>query len=391
MKHLKNKTLPGDSATVAINSLVQQKMNEGVKIYNLSAGEPKLPPHPSIVAAATRALEQGQTLYPPVAGISELRHRASTWMNTTYGCSLAKENCLVVNGGKFGIYLLMQLLIQPHDEVIIPAPYWVSYPALTQLFGSLPVIVETEKAQGWKLTPQSLKKACTPQSKVLILNNASNPTGALYTQEELLALLHVAHEQDLLVIADEVYSALTYDGQPFISCGSFLQFRDRVIIIQSCSKNFSMTGWRIGFVFAPPSMISSLTVLMSQSTSGVNTISQWAALAALDEKNHVSSWVQQCMQKRRDTVIEAIGTSFGITVQPPLSSLYVFLSLHNLGFEQNNSEEFCKQALEEAHVALVPGVAFGQEGYVRLSFGGNEEDLRAGIKALAHWVHTRKK
>lgn len=381
------KILPEDSATVVINSLAQQKINAGIKIYNLSAGEPKLPPHPSIVTAATHALEQGHTLYPPVSGIPELRLLASEWMNEVYGCSFQKENCLVVNGGKFGIYLLMQLLVQEHDEIIIPSPYWVSYPAMSKLFGGVPVIVETQETTGWKLTPQALKNACTTKSKLLILNNATNPTGALYTESELAELLQIAHEQGLLVIADEVYSALTYNEHNYISCGSFPQFQDHVIIIQSCSKNFAMTGWRIGFVFAPQHLIQPLTALVSQSTSGVTTLSQWAAVGALNELENVCSWVKQCMQKRRDTLMNALSQYFDLTIQPPASSLYVFISLSSLGFKKKNSAEFCKQALEEAHVALVPGIAFGTEGYVRLSFGGSEEDLTAGIHALAQWCN----
>ena len=380
--------LPENSATVVINSLAQQKINAGIKIYNLSAGEPKLLPHPSITTATIDALEQGHTLYPPVSGVPELRHLASEWMNEMYGCSFKKENCLVVNGGKLGIYLLMQLLLEEDDEVIIPAPYWVSYPAITQLFGGAPILVETQETNGWKLTPQSLKNACSTKSKILILNNATNPTGALYTESELAELLQIAHEQNLLVIADEVYSALTYDEHTYVSCGSFPQFQDRVVVIQSCSKNFAMTGWRIGFVFAPPSIIHPLIALVSQSTSGVTTLSQWAAIAALNEINQVSTWVQQCMKKRRDILINAIHQSLGLTIKPPNSSLYVFLSLERLGIKELNSEEFCKHALEEAHVALVPGVAFGKEGYVRLSFGGSEEDLKAGIHALAQWIHS---
>ncbi|KTD67699.1 aspartate aminotransferase [Legionella steelei] len=387
MTHFIKKMLPADSATVAVNSLAQQKINEGIKIYNFSTGEPRLPPHPSIVTATTEALEQGKTLYPPVAGIPELRHLASSWMHKMYGCSFTKENCLVVNGGKFGIYLLMQLLVQQNDEVIIPAPYWVSYPAMAQLFGGTPVMVDTKEAEGWKLTPHALKKACTPQSKLLILNNATNPTGALYSADELAELLHVAQEHNLLIIADEVYSALTYDKQAYVSCGSFPQFQERVVVIQSCSKNFAMTGWRIGFVFAPQSIIQPLTTLVSQSTSGVTTLSQWAAMAALNEANNINIWVQQCMQKRRNAIINALYTAFGISIRPPASSLYLFLSIKNLGFAEENSEEFCKQALEKAHVALVPGIAFGKEGYVRMSFGGNEEDLKTGVEALAQWLH----
>lgn len=388
MNHFKKKILPEDSATVVINSLAQQKINAGIKIYNLSVGEPKLPPHPSIITAVTQALEQGQTLYPPVSGIPELRHLASEWMNEVYGCSFKKENCLVVNGGKFGIYLLMQLLVAENDEVIIPSPSWVSYPTLTKLFGGVPILVETKETEGWKLTPQALKNACSTQSKLLILNNATNPTGALYTESELVELLQIAHEHDILVIADEVYSALTYDEHPYVSCGSFPQFQDRVITIQSCSKNCAMTGWRIGFVFAPPFLIQPLTALVSQSTSGVTTLSQWAAVAVLNEINQVSTWVQQRMQQRRDVLLHALHQFFGLTIKPPVSSLYIFLSLESLGFKNQNSEEFCKHALEEAHVALVPGSAFGKEGYVRLSFGGCENDLKAGIHALAQWLHS---
>ncbi|PWY57624.1 aspartate aminotransferase [Legionella qingyii] len=388
MNYSRTKHVPENSATVVINSLAQQKINAGIKIYNLSVGEPKLLPHPSIVTSTIRALEEGNTLYPPVSGIPELRHLASEWMNKSFGCSFKKENCLVVNGGKLGIYLLMQLLVDEDDEVIIPAPYWVSYPAITKLFGGVPIIVETHETEGWKLTPQSLKNACSSKSRILILNNATNPTGALYTESELAELLQIAREQNLLIIADEVYSALTYDKHAYISCGSFPQFQDRVIIIQSCSKNFAMTGWRIGFVFAPQSIIQPLTALVSQSTSGVTTLSQWAAIAALNEINQVSTWVQQCMQKRRDILIKALHQSLGLTIKPPDSSLYVFLSIESLGFKKLNSEEFCKLALEKADVALVPGVAFGKEGYVRLSFGGNEEDLKAGIHALAQWVHS---
>lgn len=387
MSYSEKKILPKDSATVAINSLAQEKINAGIKIYNLSAGEPKLPPHSSIITAVTQALEQGHTLYPPVSGVPELRRVASEWMNKSYGCSYKNANCLVVNGGKFGIYLLMQLLLQPNDEVIIPSPYWVSYPAITSLFGGVPVMVETRETEGWKLTPRSLRKACTAKSKILILNNAANPTGALYTQSELANLLQVAKDHDLLVIADEVYSALTYDEHTYISCGSFSEFQDRVIIIQSCSKNFSMTGWRVGFVFAPETMIQPLSALVSQSTSGVTTISQWAAIEAIKEINQVNAWVQQCMQKRRDYVIHALYEYLGLKITPPASSLYVFLSLDNLGFKNQNSEKFCKQALEEANVALVPGTAFGKEGYVRLSFGGSEDDLKSGIQALAQWLH----
>lgn len=379
-----------DSATVRINSLAQQKMAAGISVFNLSAGEPKLPPHPALVKAVLAALKQGKTLYPPVSGIIELKKRVSAWMNLQYGSNFNLDNCLVVNGGKFGIYLLAQLLLNPGDEVIMAAPYWVSYPAITQLFGGQPIIVNTTLAEHWKLTPKNLQKVCTPKSKILILNNATNPTGVLYSKQELAAILNVAEEKKLWVIADEVYSGLTYGKEAFISCAAFAEYHDRVLVIQSCSKNFSMTGWRIGFVLGPEIIIKALTSLVGQSTSGVTTISQWAAIAAFKNAKKINNALVKKMQKRRDVLIKALQRYFSITVPAPVSTLYVFIALKDLGVKEKSSVAFCEQALEQAHVAMVPGVAFGKEGYVRLSFGAEEEDLRLGIKKLAAFCQQIK-
>lgn len=372
-----------DSATVAINSIAQQKMAAGIRVFNLSAGEPKLPAHPSIIQGVLEALDQGKVFYPPVSGIPELKKLVCEWMNSAYACHFQEEHCLVVNGGKLGIYLLLQQLLQKEDEVILASPYWVSYPAITKLFGGTPVVIESNEEDGWKITASSLKNACSTKSRILILNNACNPTGTVYTKSELKALLDVASEHDLLVISDEVYSGLTYDDKSFVSCGEFREYQDRVVIIQSCSKNFSMTGWRIGFVFAPPILIKQLTSLVSQSTSGVTTISQWAAVAALKQVDTVTRWVRENMQNRRDVLIKAMRDYFGITITPPSASLYVFIALQQLGVEKITSAEFCKQALEIANVALVPGIAFGKEHFIRFSFGASEEDLKLGVKALA--------
>ena len=377
------KQSPTDSATVMINSLAQQKESAGIKVFNLSAGEPKLSPLLLIVQAVSNALEQGKTLYPPVSGIPELKDLACEWMNRVYACHFQREQCLVVNGGKFGIYLLLQRLVQSGDEVIMASPYWVSYPAITTLFGGSPIVIETHEVQEWKLTAAQLKKACTAKSKILILNNASNPTGTLYTKSELAALLTVAKEHDLFVISDEVYSGLTYDDQRFVSCGEFSEHLERVAVIQSCSKNFAMTGWRIGFVFASPQLIKQLTTLISQSTSGVTTLSQWAAVAALKHVGTLNAWVRKNMESRRNALVQALNDAFAINLIPPPSALYVFVSLDHLGAKKITSDEFCKLALEHANVALVPGIAFGKEGFVRMSFGASEHDLKQGVEALA--------
>ncbi|HVV68255.1 MAG TPA: aminotransferase class I/II-fold pyridoxal phosphate-dependent enzyme [Gammaproteobacteria bacterium] len=381
-----NNSLPIiNSATVMINSLAQQKMAAGVKVYNLSAGEPHLPPHKQVVAATLAVLEQGKIFYPPVAGLPELKQLAAQWMNDSYQCQYKTQNCLVVNGGKFGLYLLLQLLLQPQDEVIIAAPYWVSYPAITQIFAGNPVIVPTTPGNGWKLTLANIKKAYTDKTRILLLNSGTNPTGAVYSRRELAAILKFAAQHDLLVISDEVYSGLTYQDDLYVSCGSFPEYQDRVIVIQSCSKNFSMTGWRIGFVFAAENLISQLTSLVSQSTSGVAKVSQCAAIAVLAKAKQVNTWVRRAMHKRRDVLLSALNTYFKISVDPPIAGLYVFISLKELGIKKMGSPEFCRLALEQANVALVPGEAFGKEGFVRFSFGVQERDLKEGVKALAQF------
>lgn len=372
-----------ESATVAINSLAKQKIAAGINIFNLSAGEPELMPHPIIVDAALQALKQGKTLYPPVAGIPELKQAASQWMNHEYQCNFTADQCVVTPGGKFAIYLLLQYLLKPADEVIIPAPYWVSYPSITELFGGKACIVPTRAEQGWKLTPEQLITVCHTRSRILILNNACNPTGALYSREELQALLAVAKQYDLWVISDEVYSGLCFDDKPYVSCGAFAQHRERVIVVQSCSKSFAMTGWRVGFTFAPPTIIQALTILLGQSTSGTATLSQWAATAALQHSTLVNSYVNGELKKRRNALVNAFNTAFNLQIAAPLSSLYLFVSLPTLGVNELSSQRFCERALAEANVATVPGIAFGQEGFVRLSFGADPERLTQAVAALA--------
>jgi aspartate aminotransferase len=386
MMEITSKNMPESSATVVINSIAQQKIAAGIRVFNLSAGEPKLPTPAVLTNAVGKAIAAGKTTYPPVGGVDELRALASAWMNNTYDCQFTAPECLIVNGGKFGIYLLLQMLLKPGDEVIITAPYWVSYPPMIKLFGGQPVIINTEETAGWKMTAQQLDRAYSTKSKILILNNGANPTGMLYSKKELKTLLAVAKKYNLLVISDEVYSGLVYDNKSYISCGAFSEYGDNVIIIQSCSKNFSMTGWRVGFVFAPTDIIKKLTVLIGQSTSGVTTISQWAAVAALKHANKITISVQKKMQKRRDLIIKSLRQHLGIIVNPPASALYLFIALADLGVANPDSELFCKQALEIANVALVPGKAFGKEGYIRFSFGAVEEDLKEGVKALAQFL-----
>ncbi|MBI4272735.1 pyridoxal phosphate-dependent aminotransferase [Candidatus Uhrbacteria bacterium] len=374
------------SASVMMNSLALEKKSKGQRVYNLAAGEPMVDTHPLVVEAAQKAMQEGKTHYPPVAGIPELRAAVTEWMNTTYATSYTAAQSLVTCGGKYGIFALCQALLEPGDAVLIPAPYWVSYPSMVQLFGGVPIEISTEETNGWKLSIADLERVWTPQTKILMFNNASNPTGVLYSHEEIEKILQWANTKNIIVISDEVYSGLVYDGKKFISCGSFPQFQENTVIIQSCSKHFAMTGWRVGFVFARQEVIKTLTMLQGQSTTGTSSISQWAALAAVQNASEIIPLVRMAMQERRDVVIRTFEESFGKKLLTPSSSLYLFISLALLEREGQSSEMFAMELLEKANIATVPGKAFGKEGYLRFSFGDVPAELELAIIALAAYI-----
>ena len=373
------------SATVTINSLALAKKARGERVYNLSAGEPVMSPPAAVVAAAELAIRNGQTLYPPVSGIAELRTVAARWMESTFSASYTPEETIVTCGGKFAIYTLCQAFLTPGDGAVIIAPYWVSYPSIIRLFGAIPQIVPTTQEQDWKATAEAIERVITPRTKLLFINNAANPTGVFYSRVELEALLAVAARHNLLVISDEVYGGLMYDQHHFISAGSFPEYRDRVVVVQSCSKHFAMTGWRVGFAFGPQEIIQILTMIQSQSTTGTSSISQGAAVGALSAAVEVMGAVRGAMQTRRDIFMAEFKTLFGRSLTIP-AALYALVPISQMGSSETNSVHFCERLLNEANVTTVPGSPFGAEGYVRFSFGASEEDIVGGLRALKKWL-----
>lgn len=367
-----------------MNGLALEKKRAGISVFNLSAGEAMMDTPSIIIDAAIRAMKDGKTHYTPSAGIPELRSTASFWMNEWYGTQYSSDETLVSCGGKFSVFALLQAYLQKGDEVIIAAPYWVSYASLVRLFGGVPIIIETSPTDGWKVHPEQLLTEYTEKTKMFILNNGSNPCGTLYTKEEVKALLRVAKEKNLFVISDEVYSGLVYNDRPYVSAGSFFEYKQNLAVIQSCSKNFGMTGWRVGFLFAPKEVIDIVSMLQSQSTTGTSTVSQWAALAALENAKEIIPVIKTEMQTRRDFFVALFQKYFQINIPVPPSALYSFLPLEMFGTEKK-SETFCLKLLEEGNVASVPGSAFGQEGYVRFSFGERPEQIQKGIEVLAKW------
>lgn len=383
------------SRTMALHSQAASLRAHGKKIHNLCAGEPLLPVHPSIQEAVKKGLS-GTVQYGPSAGLPELREAFAQWMNVQADTKYTRENVAVTPGGKFGLYALCQNYMRPGDEALVIAPYWVSYPDITSMCGGVPVIVSTSEEGGWKVTSALLEAACTPNTKFLFLNNANNPTGTLYTRQELAGILAVAVRYNLFVISDEVYSGLVYGDQVFVSCASFPEHRDRVAIIQSCSKHFAMTGWRVGFVVAAPEIISTIQAFQSNTITCVSAPDQWAALAALRSASEIQPWVRDEMRIRRDALVLGLRETFDVSVSLPPSALYVFIPQSIITQEHVPSEELCRSLLDFAHVAAIPGSAFGTEGMLRLSFGAPAHELKEAVGALKKFpertpVDNRKK
>ncbi len=383
MIEIKNKLKP--SATVAINTLAMKKKAVGQRVFNLSAGEPILAPHELILAAANEAMRAGKTGYPPTMGISELRKAASEWANANYGSDFAVEETLVTCGGKFGLYALARTFLGVGDEAISIAPYWVSYPSLVEMTGATSVEIKTEEQNNWKVNAEQLRANITSKTKIIFFNNAANPTGVIYTREEISALISVAVEHNVLFVSDEVYSGLVYEGE-FVSAGSFPEYKNNVVVIQSVSKHFAMTGWRVGIVFGAAEIITALADLQSQSTTGTSIISQYAAAAVFANGEIVNARVRAEMLVRRNCLVQTLQEKCNEKIKSPAAGLYVFVSLIDLGVEEKDDVKFCEQLLEEGNVALVPGTPFGAPGYVRFSFGAEPAELVAAVETLADFL-----
>lgn len=374
------------SATVTINGLALKKRAAGERVYNLAAGEPMIGTHVAIIDAAKAAMDREETHYPPVPGIPELRDAVRTWMNTNYSSDFSRNETMVTCGGKAAVNLLMQALVDPGDEVLVITPFWVSYSSIPELYGGVVRIIETTEVNAWKVSPEDIRKHANSKTKCLILNSGSNPTGVLYTKEELKALLEVCKELGIFVVSDEVYSGLVYTGEPYASSASFPEHKDNVAIVHSCSKNFAMTGWRVGFLMAPEEIVKKCTILQGQNTTNTSTISQWAAVGAFEQAEQIIAANRSSMIERRDVFVDTFNALFNAELTKPVAALYSFIPLIAFGVDDIDCVGFCERVLAEANVAMVPGRAFGTGGYVRCSFGETIKELREALEILARYI-----
>lgn len=372
------------SLTLAIDAKAKAMKRDGIDVLSFSVGEPDFDTPSHIRAAAEAALTQGKTRYGPAAGEPKLREAIAQKLQRDNNLCYEAANIVVTNGGKHSLFNIMMALIEPGDEVIIPAPFWVSYPEMVKLAEGTPVIVQTSTESGFRITPDQLRQAITPKTKFLILNSPSNPTGMVYTPEEVRAIAQVIVEKDIWVISDEIYEKILYDGAEHLSIGSVsAAVFDRTIVSSGFAKTYAMTGWRVGFLAAPLPIIKAVSTIQSHSTSNVCTFAQYGAIAAYEGSQDCVKEMVGAFAERRQVMLEYLNSIPGFSCIAPTGAFYMYPNISKLGI---NSLDFCSGLLETQQVAAVPGVAFGTDDCIRLSYATSVENIQKGMDRLAAYV-----
>jgi aspartate aminotransferase len=374
------------SITLAIAAKAKAMKAEGIDVCSFSAGEPDFDSPAHVKAAAQKALDEGKTKYGAASGEPKLREAIARKLKTENGLDYKAENVIVTNGGKHSLFNLILALIEPGDEVIIPAPYWLSYPEMVTLAGGVSVIVPTDASTGYKITPEQLRKSITPKTKLFILNSPSNPTGMVYTPEEIEAIAQIIVETDILVVSDEIYEKIVYDGTKHVSIGSLgTDIFERTIISNGFAKGYSMTGWRIGYLAGPLDLIKATITIQSHSTSNVCTFAQYGAIAALEGSQDCVEEMRQAFAKRREVMYERLNAIPGLTCPKPDGAFYLFPEIRKTGLK---SLDFCNKLLEKEQVAVIPGIAFGADDNIRLSYATDMATIEKGMDRLDKFVKS---
>ena len=379
------------SITLAVTALAKKLAAEGVDVIGFGAGEPDFDTPEHVKEAAKAALDRGETKYTPAAGSPELRKAVASSLSSAHGLTLGPQQVAVCSGAKHALYTLFQVLLGGGDEVIIPAPYWVSYPDMVLLADGRPVIVPTSAADDFCLTPESLRWAITPRTRALVLCSPSNPTGAGYSKERLEALVPVLEESGLVVISDDIYRLLTYGDFEYTHITELSnRIAERCVLIDGLSKSHSMTGWRIGYAAGPAPLIAAMEKLLGQSTSNVCSITQAAAIAALEGSEDCVSTMRAAFDQRRRVMMQRLRAIDGVTCHEPEGAFYAFPDLGAyLGRRTPGGDTIaddvtlCQWLLSHARIALVPGSGFGAPGHVRLSYATSMENIETGLGRLA--------
>lgn len=384
------------SATLAMAAKAKELKAAGKTVYDFSVGEPDFTTPEHICQAAVAAIKAGHTHYTAASGIPELRAAVAKQYQARHGLQYSAGQVVISNGAKHSLHNLFTALCNPGDEVIIPAPYWVSYAELVKLTGAVPVIVQTDEANNFKLTPAELRAAITPKTTILLVCSPSNPTGAMYSPEELGALADVVLERKLLVVSDEIYERLIYGNHRFASFATVRPgMQERTILVNGASKAYAMTGWRIGWTLSPANVATAMADLQSQETSNPSSISQYAALAAIEGPQECVTQMLGEFAKRREFVRERIASIPGLKCTDMAGAFYAFINIKAhlgrsyAGTRVDNSTQWCLTLLEQHNVATVMGSAFGAEGYARVSFATGLNTLKAGFDRIETFLQSK--
>lgn len=374
------------SLTLAIAAKAKALKAQGIDVCSFSAGEPDFDTPAHIKAAAKQALDQGKTKYGPSPGEPKLREAIARKLREDNNLGYNSENVIVTNGGKHSLFNLMLALIEAGDEVIIPAPYWLSYPEMVKLAGGTPIIVPTDASTGYKITPDQLRSSITPQTKLFVFNSPSNPTGMVYTPAEVKALAEVVVEKDILVVSDEIYEKILYDGAEHLSIGAVgPDIFERTIISSGFAKAYSMTGWRLGYLAGPIEVIKTVNTIQDHSTSNVCTFAQYGALAALESPQDCVEEMRLAFAERRQVMLERLNAIPGLICPKPDGAFYMFPNIRKTGLK---SLEFCNALLESHQVAVIPGIGFGADDCIRLSYATDMASIEKGMDRLDKFVRS---
>lgn len=369
------------SLTLAIDAKAKKLKAEGVDVCGFGAGEPDFDTPQHIKDAAVKALAAGFTKYTPSSGIPELRAAIAAKLQQDNGVTYKPSQIIVNCGAKHSCFNVILATCNPGDEVIIPAPYWLSYPEMVKLAGATPVIVPTSEANGFKLTPDQFRDAMTPATRMIIINSPGNPTGSVYTKEELQALADVALEEEILMLSDEIYEKLVYDNTPFTSLASLSpDIYNLTITVNGFSKVYAMTGWRLGYIAAPETIAAAIDSLQSHSTSNPTSFAQKGALAGLHGDQSFIGEMLKAFAERREFMHQQLSAIPGVTCVKPLGAFYMLPNISSFGL---GSADFCERLLDQQKVACVPGIAFGSDAHMRLSYACSMDNIKKGLERIA--------
>lgn len=374
------------SLTLAITAKAKQMRKDGLDVISLSAGEPDFDTPDFIKNAAIKALKDGCTKYTPASGVEQLKELIIQKFQKDNNISYEMSDIVVSNGAKHSIYNIFQVLLNEGDEVIIPAPYWLSYPEIIRLSGGTPVILETKQEDRFKVKPADLKSKITDKTKAIIVNSPSNPTGVIYSEDELREIAQIAVENNIFIISDEIYEKLIYGDKKHVSIASFGEAEKKLTFtVNGLSKAYSMTGWRLGYLAGPKEITSKITSLQSHSTSNPNSFAQYGAIEALANGEEENKKMRKIFEARKALMLEHLSHLPKVSTVEPDGAFYAFVNISETGL---TSSEFSDQLLEKEKVAVVPGAVFGSDAHIRLSFATSDENIIKGVARIKSFINS---